>query len=66
MDRPLIWVERGSLEYQLFVQRLEENLQEKIKRSVCVACWAFIAQPEKQSHPEHRDYILASHCITNE
>lgn len=66
VERPLIWVEKGSLEYQLFLQRLDDNLDEKTRRLVCIPCWSFISQPERQYHLEHKDYILAPHFIKDE
>jgi hypothetical protein len=66
-ERPLIWVERGSLEYNLFVHRLDENqFEKKVKKSVCVACWSFISTQEKLIHPEHRDFVLPPGTIKNE
>lgn len=60
-------MERGSLEYNLFISRLDDNHQDKkSKRSVCVACWSFITFQERQQHPEHRDFILTPTSIKNE
>ena len=68
MERPLIWVERGSLEYQLFLQRLDDNMQEepKVRKLVCVQCWGFLEVKEKSQHLDHKDFVLPTHYIQNE
>ncbi|CDW74634.1 UNKNOWN [Stylonychia lemnae] len=67
VDRPLIWVEKGSLEYQLFQQRLLDNqLERQNKKFVCVACWAFININEKNQHLEHKELIFNPFSIRDE
>ena len=55
--RPLIWVTKDSFEYKLFIDRLTSNIIIQSNRFVCLECWAFIYENEKQFHTEHESYI---------
>eukprot|EP00347_Sterkiella_histriomuscorum_P007602 403348287 len=67
-DRSLIWVQRGSTEYQLFLSRLEDNKAEEYMRKVyyCQKCWSFLTQNEANYHKEHNQWIISPHQIKDE
>jgi hypothetical protein len=65
--QPPIWVEKGSLEYSLFIQRMLDSPDERSLKQVCVLCWAFINDREERvAHPEHKDFIIGNPSIKDE
>ena len=71
-QRQLKWVHRTSLDYTDFIESLKEmavidsGSVKQLRRSVCIKCWGFLTQFERDHHLEHERFVLPPGTIDSE
>ena len=65
-EKHLRYVERSSLEFKKFIERIEANFEASNKLSACLLCWGFITSYQRKKHLEHSHYTVTPSYFKNE